>query len=73
MDKRSLAVGIVVGLLVLGCLGAVDGPEDCCAPPRFEFLDEISTNTNFLVLDTETGTVNQHDGSATFVYVFSSE
>jgi len=72
MDKKAMAVGILVGILIVGCLGAVDWPEKD-DEGRFEFLEAISTNTNFLVLDTATGTVNQHDGTAHYVYPFAQE
>ena len=72
MDKKALAIGIVVGVLIVGCLAAIDCP-DKDGEARYEFLEGISTNTNFFVLDSETGTVNQHDGTATFVYPFVTE
>ena len=56
MKHRMLAIGIVVGLAIAGCIGAVTYQADS---PRY-----VAINENvYTILDTQTGTVNIHDSS----------
>ena len=79
MDRKSLAIGIAVGLAIVGCLAAIDGPEKT-GEGRYQYLQDTVVSAfsgyEIVILDTETGTLNVHDGSvrdgidATIVYPF---
>ena len=70
MDKRSIAIGILIGIAIVGCLAAIEGPEKT-DEGRYQVIDSISSSyLSFLILDTEDGTVNHHTSAGTTVFPF---
>lgn len=83
MDRKSLAIGIAVGIAIVGCLAAIDQPEKT-GEGRYQYLEDAYltppdgtvTRYTHAILDTETGTLNFHDSdlrgdiAATIVYPF---
>jgi len=67
MDRKSLAIGIAVGIAVVGCLAAIDEPEKD-GEGRYQHLDTAEVTAfghEIVILDTETGTLNIHDSDPT--------
>jgi hypothetical protein len=57
-SRKSLVIGILIGLAVVGCIAAIDGST---GTPRYQVIvnNDVTTNVHSCwVLDTETGTVN---------------
>jgi len=76
MDKKSLAIGILIGVLIVGCMVALDDVAETGG--RYQFPPQYDmTNGKLPILDTETGTVNWHQYSTqaptTVVYPFLTE
>ena len=80
MDKKTLAIGILIGIAVVGCLAALDGVAGTSG--RYQFPTNWSGDSQYSsgrvpVLDTETGTLNWHFYSvtapSTVVYPFLTD
>ena len=57
-SRKSVVIGILIGLVVVGCIAAIDGSTDI---PRYQVTISGGSGTNYdtcWVLDTQTGTVN---------------
>ena len=63
IDKKSMAIGIAVGIAIVGCIAAIDGPEKE-AEGRYQLVEmaQYPFGYTLFILDTETGTLNAHDG-----------
>lgn len=57
MDKKTLAIGILIGIAVVGCIAAVTGDQ----AGRFQFPNAWDANSYIPVLDTGTGDVTVFD------------
>lgn len=56
MKARYIAIGIIVGIAIVGCLGAITTDNE---GQRFVEINARSNGTTF-ILDTKTGTVNKY-------------
>ena len=85
MDRKSLAIGIAIGIAIVGCLAAIDEPEKT-GEGRYQYLEGVYATTSasgvsyrVAILDTDTGTLNIHDTTLegeiapTVVYPFVRE
>ena len=65
MDRRTLVVGLLLGVALTACLAAIDYQTE---PPRY--VHEYISYGEFIVLDTQTGTVNYNDADTMTSLIF---
>jgi len=69
IDRRSLALGVVLGLVGVGCM--VAATTDPGTSRRFQIIDGASGD--FTVFDQDTGTTNQWESDQVTVYRFEAQ
>lgn len=78
-SRKSLVIGILIGLMVVGCIAAIDGSTDT---PRYQVIPIDAPQSAYdkcWVLDNQTGTVNYLSGGpvsntpASIVFPFEQE
>ena len=77
MDRKMLAIGILIGIAIVGCLAVVNGVEGTNGRYQFPPNWPVDTSSLLPILDTQTGTLNWHHynqtAPTTIVYPFLTE
>lgn len=71
LDRRSLALGILLGFVGVGCM--VAATTDPGTSRRYQILSTPGAPSAFTVFDQDTGTVNQWESDQVAVYRFEAQ